>query len=159
MPIERIISGGQTGVDRAALDVALETGIEAGGWCPAGRRAEDGPIPPHYPVDETPSADYEQRTEWNVWDADATLIITRGPPGGGTAYTIEIAEAVGKPYLVIDLDTLSTEDDRAIETAGVRDWIERYEITALNVAGPRASKEPEIGGAAADFLRGLLRDL
>src|SRR5512134_3746342 len=103
MKIERVVSGGQTGVDRAALDAALALGLPCGGWCPRGRRAEDGAIPLHYPLRETPTARYPQRTEWNVRDSDGTLILTRGRPRGGTAYTISVARRLGRPLLVVDL--------------------------------------------------------
>src|SRR5262245_2006637 len=101
--LKKIISGGQTGVDRAALDVALELGIPGGGWCPKGRRAEDGPIPDRYPLTETPSEHYPQRTEWNVRDADGTLVLIRGQPQRGSALTIAVAERLAKPKLVVDL--------------------------------------------------------
>src|SRR2546426_6950977 len=100
---EKVISGGQTGVDRAALDVALELGVPAGGWCPKGRKAEDGSLAPCYPLTETPSEEYWQRTEWNVRDSDGTLVLTRGAPTEGTAYTIEVAKKLGRPCLVLDL--------------------------------------------------------
>jgi hypothetical protein len=90
-------------VDRASLDAALEFGIPCGGWCPKGRKAEDGPIPPRYPLSETPSADYGQRTEWNVRDSDGTLILNSGELAGGTAQTVEIARRLRKPFLVVDL--------------------------------------------------------
>src|SRR6266851_4977853 len=96
----KIISGGQTGVDRAALDVALELGIPCGGWCPKGRRAEDGRIPKRYPLVETPTPAYPVRTEWNVRDSDGTLVLARGQASGGTALTIEFATDYGKPCLV-----------------------------------------------------------
>jgi hypothetical protein len=95
-------SGGQTGVDRAALDVALALHLPCTGWCPRGRRAEDGPLPAHYPLRETDSADYPPRTERNVRDADATLILNRGPLAGGTAYTVRMAEKQAKSCLVVD---------------------------------------------------------
>src|SRR5437870_9182944 len=101
--LTKIISGGQTGVDRAALDVALELGLPCGGWCPKRRRAEDGPIPERYPLTETSSRAYPQRTRCNVLDSDGTLILTRGRPTGGTALTIQIAAESGKPYFVVDL--------------------------------------------------------
>ena len=84
----RVISGGQTGVDRAALDAAFELALECGGWVPAGRRAEDGPVDARYPLRETAAGDYETRTRLNVRDSDATLILTRGRPSGGTALTV-----------------------------------------------------------------------
>src|SRR3990172_4511968 len=101
---ERIVAGGQTGVDRAALDAALGLGLPCGGWCPRGRKAEDGPIDPRYPMEETPSDDYAERTEWNVRDADGTLVLTRGEPSGGTAFTIATARRGRSPLLVLDLD-------------------------------------------------------
>ena len=94
-PIRRVVSGGQTGVDRAALDAAIERGIPCGGWAPRGRRAEDGLIPAHYPVHETESDRYPVRTRANVRDSDATLILCRGRPSGGTAFTIACAEKIG----------------------------------------------------------------
>ena len=100
--IEKIISGGQTGVDRAALDVALELGIPCGGWCPKGRLAEDGPIPLRYPLEETRSKKYPTRTKKNVLAADATLILTRGAADRGTALTIRLAEKYDKPHSVVD---------------------------------------------------------
>jgi hypothetical protein len=100
----RIVSGGQSGVDRAALDVALELGVPCGGWCPRGRRAEDGPIPDRYPLRETPWHGYPQRTEWNVRDADGTLVLTAGGPDRGTALTLRVADRLGKPCLLVDLD-------------------------------------------------------
>src|SRR5437870_10377236 len=95
--LTKIISGGQTGVDRAALDVALELGLPCGGWCPRGRRAEDGPIPERYPLQEMKSPAYPPRTARNVRDSDGTVILTRGQPDRGTALTIELAERYRKP--------------------------------------------------------------
>src|SRR5262249_54242221 len=133
----RIISGGQTGVDRAALDVALELGINCGGWCPRGRRAGGGPIPETYPLGETPWDGYPQRTEWNVRDSDGTLILTQGESDRGTALTVQLAEQKKKPFLVIDLES-------NWDIAAVRAWGERHQIRTLNVAGPRASSAPGI---------------
>src|SRR6266571_3376003 len=133
---EKVISGGQTGVDRAALDVALELGVLAGGWCPKGRKAEDGSLAPRYPLTETPSEEYWQRTEWNVRDSD------------GTAYTIEVAKKLGKPYLVLDLSEAPNE-------SAVKDWVDEHEVRVLNVAGPRESKCPGIYAQAAQFLRAI----
>ncbi|MYA29057.1 MAG: molybdenum cofactor carrier, partial [Nitrospira sp. SB0666_bin_27] len=128
----KLISGGQTGVDRAALDVALAGGLQIGGWCPKGRLAEDGTIPMIYPLQETPSPQYAQRTRWNVRDADGTLILTCSEPTGGTALTIHTAERLYKPFRVIDLTT--PEDPRDVAS-----WIFHTDITVLNVAGPRES--------------------
>jgi len=147
--IERILSGGQTGVDRAALDFALDRGIPCGGWCPRGRLAEDGPIDARYPLDETPSADYDERTRWNVRDSDATLVLTWGPPTGGTAFTVFCAQELNKPCIIVDL--AATPD-----VAPVHTWIERHAIRALNVAGPRASTSPHASTAARAFLHALL---
>jgi len=147
--VQKVVSGGQTGVDRAALDVALELGLPCGGWCPRGRRAEDGPIAPQYPLKETPSVEYEQRTEWNVRDSDGTLVLTRGRPSEGTALTIEVARRWGKPCLVIDL----------VAQGGVmpvRTWARDHGIRTLNVAGPRESRVPGIYTQARDFLRQAL---
>lgn len=146
---QRIVSGGQTGVDRAALDVALALGIACGGYCPKGRRAEDGPIAAHYPLTETASPDYPERTARNVRETDGTLILTLGAPGGGTALTRELAERHGKPCLVIDL--AAPGDPRAV---GV--WLARHGIRALNVAGPRESTRPGIHRRASDFLQRVL---
>lgn len=95
--VEQIVSGGQAGVDRAALDVALQLGMPCGGWCPKDRKAEDGLIAPCYPLRETPSDDYAQRTEWNVRDSDGTLVLTIGPPTEGTAFTVTVAARLKKP--------------------------------------------------------------
>lgn len=146
---KKIVSGGQSGVDRAALDVAAELSLPRGGWCPKGRYAEDGPIPDAYPLKETPSPDTSQRTEWNVRDADGTLVLTEGEPSGGTAVTIRFARRHRKPCLVLDL---GADPD----PAGVGRWLARHGIDVLNVAGPRESKRPGIGRRAAAFLRKAL---
>ena len=123
----KIISGGQTGVDRAALDVAIELGIPCGGWCPKGRRSEDGTIPLKYPLQETPTPRYEQRTEWNVRDSQATLVLTVGHPTRGTALAVEFAQQHGKPYLVVDLSQAG-----GVEMA--KQWIAKHQLEVLNVA-------------------------
>lgn len=139
-PIGRIISGGQTGVDRAALDFALGRGIPCGGWCPAGRRAEDGPIPECYPLRETETEVYPQRTRQNVRDADATVIVTRGSPRGGTALTVRMALTFGKPHLVLDLGYLRLGEAAAL----LRQWLWQVAPVTLNVAGPRATESPTL---------------
>jgi hypothetical protein len=149
MSVIRIVSGGQTGVDRAALDVASEVGMGRSGWCPRGRRAEDGVIPVAYPLRETPSAAYPERTAWNVRDSDGTLVITRGRPRGGTALTVSLARRAGKPALVVDLEGGTT-------VAETGRWLSENRIGVLNVAGPRESEAPGIHDQAAAFLRELL---
>lgn len=143
------MSGGQTGVDRAALDVALEVGLPCGGWCPAGRRAEDGRIPARYPLRETPSRDYAQRTEWNVRDSDATLIVARRPLSGGTARTARLARQHGRPVLVVD-----PRDLRSV--ANVRRWLTSIPAAVLNVAGPRDDLAGAVYATSRAFLAALL---
>lgn len=145
----KIVSGGQTGVDRAALDTALELGLPVGGWCPKGRRAEDGPIDKRYPLQETESFYYPIRTEKNVLDSDGTLILTRGKPKGGTALTVKLARAHKKPYLLVDLSA-------GEEVSPVRDWGKVNRIKVLNVAGPRESETPGIYDRAVCFLKKVL---
>lgn len=147
--LSKLISGGQTGVDRAALDVALAAGLPIGGWCPKGRLAEDGVIPMTYPLQETPSPQYAQRTWWNVRDADATLILTRNDPAGGTALTIDTARRLHKPHRVIDLTTKPAPHAVAL-------WISQIGIIVLNVAGPRESTCPGIYDEAFDWLQEML---
>lgn len=143
--LARVVSGGQTGVDRAALDVAIERGIPHGGWCPQGRKAEDGPIPDRYQLRETSSAQYRVRTEWNVRDSDGTLILSRGPLTGGTALTADFCEEYEKPVLWIDMGTDP-------ESGQVADWLQEAGIRVLNVAGPRESTCPGIEEQAKQFL-------
>lgn len=146
----RVVSGGQAGVDRAALDAARACGLACGGWCPSGRRAEDGPIDPGYPLRETPGEDYAERTEWNVRDSDATLVLVRGRPSGGTAFTIEVARRLGRPLLVLDL-----RDDP--DPVAARRWLEQEQVAVLNVAGPRESQNLGIAAEARAFLERLFR--
>ena len=159
LPTE-IRSGGQTGVDRAALDAALALGEQGGwrvaGWCPRGRIAEDGPIDARYPLMEAQSASPAQRTAWNVRDADGTLILHEGPLAGGTALTRDVAERAGKPLLLLDLieHTLARPP-----TARVRAWLQANAIRTLNIAGPRESGAPGIGTRAYALLHALLESL
>ncbi len=143
-----IISGGQTGVDRAALDVALALHLPCAGWCPRGRRAEDGPLAARYPLRETDSPDYPPRTERNVRDADATLILNRGPLAGGTAYTVRMAEKHAKPCLIVDLD--------AADPVAIIAWLLAQRVNRLNIAGPRESSRPGIYAQASALLRDIL---
>jgi hypothetical protein len=146
--LSRVVSGGQTGVDRAALDAARAAGLAIGGWCPRGRRAEDGRIPPEYPLEETPSPRYPERTGWNVRDSGATLVLARGAPRGGSALTVRLAEAAGRPLLVVDLAV-------APDPAAVVGWLAAHLVEVLNVAGPRESENPGIGAQARRFLEAV----
>lgn len=143
--LQRIVSGGQTGVDRAALDVAIELGIPHGGWCPRGRLAEDGPIDARYELVEMPTADYAARTEQNVIDSSGTLVLHAGDLSGGTNLTVKLALRHRRPCHVVNL---------AAEPSlpGVLRWIEHNAITTLNIAGPRESSSPRIYDAARAFL-------
>jgi hypothetical protein len=147
-------SGGQTGVDRGALDAALavaaQTGLRVGGWCPRGRLAEDGVIAERYPLTETPSADTAQRTAWNVRDADGTLLLNRGPMVGGTAATAAEAGRLGRPLLALD-----PAAPDAVERIG--EWLRQEAIGELNVAGPRESEAPGIAAETYRLLTRLLR--
>ena len=151
-----IISGGQTGVDRAALDAAREFGLASGGYIPSGRWTEDGPLPDDYAgMIETGSPGPSARTKRNVRESDATLIITRGGCEGGTLLTSETARKGGKPFLVIDLAEI--DHDRAI--AAISEWLSQIAPAKLNVAGPRASKDPAIYDEAMAILLAVFSDL
>lgn len=136
----KIISGGQTGADRAGLDFAIENRIPHGGWCPKGRKAEDGAIPAPYELKETPKADYPQRTEWNITASDGTVIFSISAKlSGGSAKTLDLARKHQKPVLHV------AEENREIDPAeALRKFIAKHKIEVLNVAGPRASKEPHV---------------
>ena len=151
-PLLRVVSGGQTGVDRAALDAALDAGLAVGGWCPAGRWAEDGPIPARYPLRETARADPAERTRLNVRDSDVTLVLAPGPLAGGTALTVRAARGLGRPVRVVD-----PAREGAHTTAT---WITSLGAPlVLNVAGPRESEAPGVYGAARAWLGRLLARL
>ena len=149
--LKKICSGGQTGVDRAALDVALYLQMPHGGWCPRGRRSEDGPISKQYLLRETESADYSVRTEKNIIDADGTLILHHGPLSGGTKLTWKLAKRHQSPVLKIDLESQSI----AISAPAFWDWVEQQQIATLNVAGPRESSCAGIGELSRRFLLAL----
>jgi len=182
----KIISGGQTGVDRGALDAALELGVICGGCCPTGRLAEDGQIPDRYPLTELPDGGYGERTARNVADSDGTLIIANGPLSGGTRETVERCFEIQKPHLVIDAQTASIEGAinqaaefvRALSSrAHARDLSNSQSATersrgssprkhsgfgmivALNVAGPRASEWPNGHSIAHEIVAALLERL
>lgn len=145
--VEKIVSGGQTGVDRAALDVAMFLDIEHGGWCPKGRRAEDGTIPPTYQLKQTSTRNYADRTERNVVDSDGTLILFRGQTTGGTELTRKLAEKHQRPAKCVDLDCF-----HELEFDRIAEWVSKYNIKVLNVAGPRESTCRGIARQAEQFL-------
>ena len=134
----RIVSGGQTGADRAALDWAIRNDVPHGGWCPRGRRAEDGPISPRYALRETEAVGYLERTRRNVIDSDATLIVNVGTLEGGTLATANLARKLGKPHLVLQLD------DGNGSAQQLREWLAPRSFAVLNIAGPRESKRAGI---------------
>lgn len=147
----RIVSGGQTGADRAALRWAMNHGFPTGGWCPARRWAEDGRIPSRYPLHPTPTPAPEQRTRWNVRDSDATLIFSiRSRLTGGTLLTLDFAQELRKPVLVVRPD----RGERA--ALAVLRFLGRHPITTLNIAGPRRSEEPSVGAFVTQTLQRLL---
>lgn len=148
--IEKIISGGQTGVDRAALDVALELSIPCGGWCPKGRKAEDGAIPARYPLQELPTGGYRQRTKWNVRESDGTLILFQNKLTSGSAFTADVACKLVKPCYTVNLSVPTDQGE-------VVTWIRQHRIRVLNVAGPREGHSPGIHLVAAVYLRALLQ--
>jgi hypothetical protein len=151
MALTKIVSGGQTGVDRGALDAALEAGFPCGGWAPEGRVAEDGTLPERYPLRELPGAGYEERTLQNVLDSDATAILYSGKLEGGTRQTMVHCVEHGKPFELIDA-THTAPREAALKLAA---FIERNRVSVLNVAGPRASKWT--GGY--QYVRSTLRHL
>lgn len=149
----KIVSGGQTGADRAGLDFAIEQSVEHGGWCPAGRRSEDGPIDSRYNLKETPNYGYEQRTEWNVRDSDATILFNRGSSlSAGTALTLRFCQRMERPFTIVRVPVGS--DDAAIEHAAceVAEMLVRHGPTTLNIAGNRERTTPGI----TQFVRSVL---
>jgi hypothetical protein len=135
----KIISGGQTGVDRAALDVALKHGIESGGWCPTGRLDEIGRIPDRYPVEELEDGGFIERTLQNIKDSDGTVIIYPGKLSGGTEQTLHFCVEQRRPHELIDASNVSTQKAAQL----IADFVRENKIDILNVAGPRASEWPE----------------
>jgi hypothetical protein len=148
-----ILSGGQTGVDRGALDAALEVGVPCQGWCPEGRLAEDGVIDQRYPLAELPGGGYAERTSANVRDSDGTLVLVAGEPDDGTRLTIDEARRLEKSLLVVDIG----RDDAEQEIARIRAWIAANGIRRLNVAGPRESNAPGSCARAKSLMTALLR--
>jgi hypothetical protein len=135
----KIISGGQTGVDRAALDVALRHGIECGGWCPDGRLDEFGKIPDRYPVQEMQGGGFTERTLQNVKDSDGTVVVYCDHLDGGTAQTVSFCLELKRPHALIDASKIPTEGAAKL----IGDFVDKNKINILNVAGPRQSEWPE----------------
>ena len=148
MIIQKIISGGQTGVDRAALDSALNHNIEIGGWCPAGRKSEDGYIPDKYLLQETKTEGYYKRTLLNIKNSDGTLILNFGELEGGTLLTKNLCEKHNKPYILVQLEQNCLDD--------IVGWVIENSVVTLNVAGPRGSKDENIYPLTYELMNKLL---
>jgi predicted Rossmann-fold nucleotide-binding protein len=146
MKISKLISGGQTGVDRAALDFAIAHQIECGGWCPKGRIAEHGIIPIKYPLTETSGSDYRERTKLNVNDSNGTLIFINGYIDKGTKLTMDTAADLKKPCFIFDFSK-TTEKEKLLN------WLSENKIKTLNIAGPRESNSAGIYGLVYDVLK------
>ncbi len=150
--LNKVVSGGQTGVDQGALAAALATGTPCGGWCPRGRLSEDGPIPPMVPVVELAGAGYRERTLRNVLDSDGTAILYNGELEGGTRLTRRYCEDNARPYVLIDASAVSL----AAAVAALVNFVVDNELSVLNVAGPRASKWPGAFGYARELVEAVV---
>lgn len=161
----KIVSGGQTGVDRAALDAAMELGFGVGGWCPRDRRSEDGAVPTKYPLRETAARSYAVRTEWNVRDSDGTLILVLNEISSGTRLTVDAAKSHGKPLKIEHLAAprtsglLTVDESPSEKVESVVEWIQREEIHVLNIAGPRGSSSADMYPKAKEFVMAVLQRL
>lgn len=149
--LRHIVSGGQTGADRAALDFAIANGYTHGGWAPQGREAEDGPIALKYQLNELPAGGYRERTRRNVEDSDGTLIVNLGKLDGGTLATQQFAQTLGRPYRLVAVDAGVAED----AVADILSWLKHHHIKTLNVAGPRESRRPGIYRLTTELLLGI----
>ena len=161
MTVRCVISGGQTGVERAGIDAAWELRLKTGGWAPLGWVAEDGVIPEAYcgAMWGTVPGGYARRTRQNVVEADGTLILARGPINGGTLLTEREAIATGAPVMVLELfDLDAPQPSVSLARERVHAWIDRNHIRTLNIAGPRESKAPGIQDQARRVLVWLLRE-
>ena len=152
--LKKIVSGGQTGADRAGLDAAIRHSIPHGGWIPKGRLTENGPLPTLYKLQEMTGSSYQARTEQNVIDSDGTVIIAHGILKGGSALTRNFAQQHKKPCLFIDLNLLST--DQAVQD--LKSWLGETGLNILNIAGPRASKDPAIYQAVSNIFDNILAE-
>ncbi|MGD9157886.1 MAG: putative molybdenum carrier protein [Desulfobacteraceae bacterium] len=152
MSIKKVISGGQTGADQAALDAAIEMGVKHGGWVPLGRLTEKGRLPGRYKMQEINAIDYDQRTELNVMDSDGTLLFSHGKLAGGSALTKKLARKHLKPCLHVDIKVIS--EYKAVEI--IKSWLEVRKIETLNVGGPRASESPVIYDTVLNIMKSVL---
>jgi len=151
MALKKIVTGGQTGVDRGALDAALDAGFPCGGWCPTGRKAEDGAIPARYPLTAL-AGGYRSRTLRNVLESDGTVILQPGEPEGGTKQTLLYCQEHRKPCRIVDASRASPR-----QAAGqIAEFVSKERISVLNVAGPRESKWPGAHDYAYSTVRHLL---
>lgn len=158
--LKKIVSGGQSGVDRGSLDAAIALGIPHGGWCPYDRRAEDGPIADRYQLQCTRSADYRVRTRRNVLQSDGTLIFACGEPTGGTKLTRDWAICCGRPCQVVDFIACRQRPENAsVAQHAVRDWLYLHSIRVLNVGGPRGSRHAWLAESTRTFMCRMLRVL
>jgi hypothetical protein len=153
MPLLKIVSGGQTGVDRGALDAALRLGFPCGGFCPCGRLAEDGVIPERYPLSELPDGGYLERTIRNVVESDGTAVLFFGTLEGGTEEAVNQCRLSRKPFMLIDAEEL----DAAQAAQSLRDFVTAHRIRSLNVAGPRQSREIRAHDYAFEVITLLLQ--
>ncbi|MEN8211953.1 MAG: putative molybdenum carrier protein [Thermodesulfobacteriota bacterium] len=150
--IQKIISGAQTGADRAGIDAAIESGVDYGGWLPDGRKAEDGIVPQKYTkLQEIIGGNYPARTEQNVIDSDGTVIFGYGKLTTGSALTRKLAKQHKRPYLHIDLDVIKEP------VPLIKDWIIEWNIKVLNIAGRKASKAPGIYDKVKDIIKQVLK--
>jgi hypothetical protein len=146
--INKIISGGQTGADRAALDFAIKNNIPHGGWVPRGRKTEDGRLPEQYQLREMPTAEYSKRTKKNIIISDGTVIVSHGPLTGGSALTRELAKQHRRPWIHLDMKELPLK----IAANRLSSWIETNQVKIMNIAGSRGSKDPQIYQATMELL-------
>jgi len=150
--LAKIVTGGQTGADQAGLDVAMKLNIPYGGWIPKGRLTEDGPLPEYYQLQEMSTDCYKKRTEQNVIDSDGTVIFSHGKLSGGSALTVKFAQKHAKPWLHLDMKKMSLIYARRL----LKSWIIDNGLKTLNVAGPRASGDPEIYNTVTQVLGSAL---
>jgi len=152
MALRQIVSGGQTGADRAALDAALNSSFPCGGWCPEGRLAEDGPLPTKYPLQELPGAGYRQRTIKNIETSDGTAIFYFNRPAGGTELTLIQCIRLHKPYQLIDASEISPARASSI----LEDFVDQHGIAILNVAGPSETRSPSVHSYVQEAVQSLI---